>query len=91
MVASLKGPQRRLSLAEGHLGGLAGFAILEAFLAALGKPVLHRPSVANLSQGDATNHHDICLGELLVQLYQYRQHNRFQIRPPGQDLLTAGR
>ena len=48
--------------AEGHLGGFSGLALLAAFLAALGKPVLYRPGVADFFSGDAGNHHDFYLG-----------------------------
>ena len=54
--------------AEGHrscfLLAAFGFALLAAFLAALGQPVLYSPGMADLFAGDAGNHHDLFLGEL---------------------------
>ena len=97
MVASLKGPQRRLSWRR-VIGGFAGFALLEpllaafgfALLAALSKPVLYRPGVADLLNGKAGDHHDLLRTEEREPLSQHRQHNRVQIRAAGEDLLTAG-
>ena len=91
VVASLRGPQRRLRRPEGH-GRFAHLAaLLAALLATFGKPVLHRPGMADLFAGDAGDHHDLLLAQLGKSLNQHRQHNRFQIRAAGEDLLAARR
>ena len=70
--------------------GWPSFVAEQALLAALGKPVLYSPGMADFFSGNAGNQHDLILGELRKSLNQHRQHNRFQIRPSGQNLLTAG-
>ena len=67
---------------------LAAFGF--ALLAALSKPVLYRPGVADLLKGKAGDHHDLLRTEEREPLSQHRQHNRVQIRAAGEDLLTAG-
>ena len=44
--------------AEGHLGFAAGFALLQALLAAPGKLVVHCPRVADILAGNAGDHHN---------------------------------
>jgi len=43
--------------------GWPSFVAEQALLAALGKPVLYRPGMADLFSGNAGNHHDLILGE----------------------------
>ena len=59
VVASLRGAQRRLRRRRVTFGGFLGFALLEPLLAALSKPVVYRPGVAYLLNGNAGNHHDL--------------------------------
>ena len=79
-VGGREGAAAAVEEAEGDAEGLS----LAAFLAASSKPILCRPSVAQLFHGNASDHHDLVDCEMGKPLHQNREHNLLQIRPDRQ-------